>query len=470
MRRTKIVCTIGPASNSPEMLDRLIRAGMNAARLNFSHGTHEEHAVVVKAVRAASQRAGCPIMILQDLCGPKIRVGLIANGPIILKPGAEFVLTSRDVPGNEHEVSLDYKDLPNDVQPGDALLLSDGALEVDVVKTDGHDILCRVIVGGPLSSHKGVNLPSRTITAPILSEKDRNDLEFGIAQGVDCVAVSFVRSVEDVRAVRQVMQEKGVEIPIIAKIEKHEALDNLDDILAAVNGIMVARGDLSVELPMEKVPRIQKMLIAKTNRAGKPVITATQMLLSMVNSPRPTRAEVADVANAVLDGTDAVMLSEESAMGKYPVETVASMAKIAEEAEVGYPYDTWLQRVHSSELLETSEAVADAAVDLAKDLRAAAIVTCTENGSTATLVAKYRPACPIIATTPVESTYHRLALTWGVVPIRVAGAKDTDQMVAQAMEAALKTGLIRHGQKVVLTAGAAVGGHGTTNLVRAIDA
>ena len=319
MRKTKIVCTIGPASESPEVLGRMMDAGMNVARLNFSHGTHADHAAKIALLRQIADEKGLPIAILQDLAGPKIRTGAFACGSIQLQTGAEFVLTARDVPGDEHEVGLTYPELPQDVQVGDILLLADGALELRVEKVEGPDIHCRVILGGKLSSHKGINLPSRSIRAPILTKKDYDDLAFGLAQGVDFVALSFVRSAADIEVARAYMRAQGRIRPIIAKIEKHEALQDLDTIIAAVDGVMVARGDLGVDIPPEKVPTAQRMIIEKANFAGKPVITATQMLKSMTDAPRPTRAEVTDVTNAVLEGTDAVMLSEESAMGNYPV-------------------------------------------------------------------------------------------------------------------------------------------------------
>jgi len=466
-RRTKIVCTIGPASWSPEVLERLIRAGMNVARLNFSHGTHSEHGEVITAIRRIAAQLDQPIAILQDLAGPKIRIGEIEAGSMTLESGSVFTLTARPVLGNEREVSITYPDLPKDVQPGDTLLLSDGALELEVLEATGQDIKCRVIIGGPLSSHKGINLPTRSIKAPSLTEKDRDDLTFGIEQEVDYVALSFVRSAADVLEAKRFMQERGSAIPVIAKVEKHEALNNIDEIIQVVDGVMVARGDLGVETPLERVPLVQKMLIEKSNRAGKPVITATQMLRSMVDNPRPTRAEVTDVANAILDGTDAVMLSEESAIGKYPEEAVKMMARIAEDAESGFPFDAWGQRFEAKSEKALPEAVSQAACKLAENINAAAIITFTQSGSTAQLVAKYRPRRPILAPTPLERTYRRLALIWGVVPILSEAMKNTDEMIDKAFAATLKSRLVERGQKVVITAGAPVGVPGTTNLIKA---
>ena len=475
MRRTKIVCTIGPASNSAEVLERLILNGMNVARLNFSHGTQEEHGAVIKTIREVSKKTGRPVAILQDLAGPKIRIGEIKAGYITLAPDSEYILTNRQVDGDEYQATLTYPNLPKEVHAGDRLLLSDGALELNVIDTDGTDIRCRTVIGGRLSSHKGINLPSRSIKAPILSKKDKSDLAFGISQGVDYVAVSFVRSVDDVNAVKHFMHEQKTDIPLIAKIEKHEAVTHMDDIIAAVDGIMVARGDLSVEIPMEKVPHIQKKLIDKTNRAGKPVITATQMMFSMVNNPRPTRAEVADVANAVLDGTDALMLSEETAMGKYPVETVSFMSRIAEEADDGFPFDQWHPEITDDKEMVVSDAVADAACDLANDIKAGAVITCTVTGMTAWLVAKYRPAqAQILAPTPSKTTYDRLSLIWGVEPLLISDAeKDEenickDRIINRAVEAVRNSGIAYRG-RAVITAGLPDAGRGSTNTIKVVE-
>jgi pyruvate kinase len=465
--RTKIVCTIGPASRSPEKLEQLIKAGLNVARLNFSHGTQSEHQEVITTIRRIAAKLSLPIAILQDLAGPKIRIGKIESGQITLKSGARFILTTREVPGNENEVSVNYPDLPKDVQPGDSLLLSDGALELEVLETKEQDIKCQVVIGGPLSSFKGINLPTSSIKTSSLTEKDKKDLAFGIDQRVDYIALSFVRRPLDVTEAKNFMEMKGSTIPVIAKIEKHEALKNIDEIIPIVEGIMVARGDLGIETPLEKVPLVQKSLIQKSNLACKPVITATQMLRSMVDNPRPTRAEVADVANAVLDGTDAVMLSEETAIGKYPVETVSMMAKIAADAESSFPFAGWSQRVEKEGEKSIPEAVGQAACRLAESLNAASIITFTQSGSTARLIAKYRPREPILAPTPLEKTYRRLALIWGVVPVLGESIKDTDEIVDIAFKAALKSGLVKKGQRVVITAGAPVGVPGTTNLIRA---
>ncbi len=467
MPKTKIVCTVGPATHSPEVLERLIMSGMNVARLNFSHGTQASHKEVIHHIRRLASRLNRPVAILQDLSGPKIRIGPIERGEVSLNSGDMFILTNSQVPGDNQEVSINYPNLPEDVHPGDTLLLSDGALELEVTETSPQDIKCRVIVGGPLSSFKGVNLPTSSLKIPILTEKDKKDLAFGITQDVDYVALSFVRTAADVEDAKCIIQENNSAVPVIAKIEKHEAVSNIDQVIQAVDGIMVARGDLGVETPLEKVPLVQKMLIQKSNRAGKPVITATQMLRSMVENPRPTRAEVTDVANAILDGTDALMLSEESAVGEYPVESVSMMAKIAEDAESGIPYEIWARRVETKTEKSIPEAVGLAACKLAESINAACIITFTQSGSTAQLVSKYRPQRPILAATPLERTFRRLALNWGVVPLLCESSDNTDEMIKTTFQVALESGLVQRGQKVVITAGVPVGVPGTTNLVKA---
>jgi pyruvate kinase len=466
MPRTKIICTIGPASSTPTILEQLIRTGMNVARLNFSHGTQAEHEKAIKNLRRLTDLLERPLAILQDLAGPKIRVGLLKDGAVQLKSQAIFTLTSRDVPGDENEVSITYPDLPQEVRPGDTLLLNDGSLELKVLETTSTNIKCRVIVGGKLSSHKGINFPTSAIKAPSLTEKDKEDLKFGIQHGIDYVALSFVRSALDVLEARRFIQQHGANIPIIAKIEKHEALKNIDEIIGVVDGVMVARGDLGVETPLESVPLVQKMLIKKSNKLGKPVITATQMLRSMVDSPRPTRAEVTDVANAILDGTDAIMLSEETASGNYPVQAVEMMVKIAEDAETGFPYETRTRRSDAKVIKSLPEAVSYAACNLAVDVGATVVITCTQSGNTARMVAKHRPRQTILAPTPIEATYRQLALVWGVIPILSGEMKSTDDMIEKVILAALKSRLARLGEKVVITAGVPVGVSGTTNLIK----
>ncbi|HEY6147294.1 MAG TPA: pyruvate kinase [Thermoanaerobaculia bacterium] len=467
MPRAKIVCTIGPASESPAILESLVRSGMDVARLNFSHGTLDEHAANIRTIREISRRAGRPVAILQDLAGIKLRLGEIAAGNVRLEPGARFTLTNRPVPGDANEASIAYPDLPKSVRPGDKLLLADGDIELEAMETSERDIACRVISGGVISSHKGINLPTRSIEAPSLTEKDRKDLAFGIEQGVDFVALSFVRNAGNVSDARRFIESGGASIPLIAKIEKHEALANIDAILGASDGIMVARGDLGVETPLQHVPLLQKMLIAKANRAGKPVITATQMLRSMIDCPRPTRAEAADVANAILDGTDAVMMSEETASGRYPVESLEMMVRIAEDAETAFPYDVWRERIADIGVQSLPEAVADAACTLADDMGAAAIIACTQSGAAARLVARHRPRQPILALTPLPETCLGLSLVWGVSPIRIDPPRSTDELMDRVPGIAVESGHVRPGDRIVITAGIPVGVSGSTNTIKA---
>jgi pyruvate kinase len=464
MARTKIVCTIGPASRSPGTLEQLIRAGMDVARLNFSHGTQAEHLEVITEVRRIAQRLGRSVAVLQDLAGLKIRIGEMESGAVTLEAGAPFTLTTRPVLGSRQEASVDYPHLTEDVRPGDTLLLSDGDLELEVIGTTEKDVHCRVIMGGTLASRKGIDLPSRSITVPTVTDKDRDDLAFGLRYGVDYVAQSFVRTAADVLGMRRMIQDHGSTAPLIAKIETHEALTNIDEIIDRVDGVMVARGDLGVAIPLATVPRLQKMLIGKANRAGKPVITATHMLRSMQDSPRPTRAEVMDVANAVLDGTDAIMLSEETAIGRFPLEAVTTMAAIAADAESTFPFDAWIHRFATGGPLP--EAVARAACMMAADIDAAAIVTCTQSGGTARRVAQYRPRAPILAPTPHAESYRRLALVWGVTPLLNQSQATTDELIDGALGAALAAARVQRGDTVVITAGVPVGRPGMTNLIK----
>jgi len=467
-RRTKIVCTIGPTSASPGVLKKLMHRGMDVARLNFSHGSREEHRSVIETIRQISQEQGKEVAILQDLAGPKIRVGGIRGGSAVLKPRADFTLTTRDVPGDEKETSISFLGLPSMVKAGQRILLSDGALELKVLSRDGCNIHCKVVVGGVLGAHKGINLPATTLSIPALTEKDKEDMQFGIQQGVDFMALSFVRSASDIEEARRILRQENSDIPLIAKIEKHEALSHLDEIIGASDGLMVARGDLGVEIPLENVPILQKAIIQKANWAGKPVITATQMLRSMVENPRPTRAEVTDVANALLDGTDAVMLSEETAMGRFPVEAVSMMARIALRTERVFSQGRRKDREEGkSSRGEISEAISHATRSVAIDISAKAIITCTTSGSTARQVSKYRPSVPIVAISPHMNTVRRLSLSWGVIPLLSSAYFDTDDMVDKAVQRTLKSGIVRKGDPVVITAGIRVGLPGSTNLLRA---
>lgn len=471
MIRTKIVATIGPASRQPDVIEKMIAAGLNVVRMNFSHGTHEEHAAVLADVRRIATKLDRTVAVLQDLSGPKIRTGEMAAEGVELVAGQLFTLTSRDVPGDGKVVGLTWPDLPRTVRCGDELMLADGALMLRVESSSDTDIQCRVVVGGPLTSHKGINLPGRSISAPILTEKDREDLKFGIEMGVDLVAVSFVRTAHDMKTVRSLCKEYGHEhIPLIAKIEKFEALDNIDQIMPLANGIMVARGDLGVEIPIEQVPRAQKMLIRKANEAGIPVITATQMLGSMVNSPRPSRAEATDVANAILDGTDAVMLSEETAIGKYPVQAVETMTRLGQDIEADFPHQTWMSRFHCQADCSFKEAVAQSACELAESIGAAAIITCTMGGSTSRMVAKHRPKQMLLAMTPDDGTARRLAAVWGTLPVHVEQREDFVSIEREAINKALQAGFVQPGQSVVLTAGLPFAVRGTTNLIKVATA
>lgn len=466
-RRTKIVCTIGPASGSSKVIEDLMREGMDVARLNFSHGSYEEHSLAIRYVREVSLKLRKPVAILQDLSGPKIRTGLVRKEPVLLKEGTTFTLTSRHIPGNEREVSITYPLLPQKVENGQVILLADGLLELRVEEATSTDIKCRVITGGELASHQGINLPEASFEIPPLSEKDQKDLVFGIEHAVDFIGISFVRRAQDILQIRKMLKEKGKEeISVIAKIEKREALRNIDEIIKAADGIMIARGDLGVEIPLEKVPLAQKEIIKKCNLTGKPVITATQMLESMIENPRPTRAEVTDIANAIFDGTDAIMLSEETALGKYPVASAVMMSKIALETEKSLDYEKILIERALSVKPAVPDAISHATCEIAQNLKAAAIVIFTLSGSSARMVARYRPRVPIIARSPKQATVRKLALSWGVYPRQSSEIKDTDDMIDKAKRTALETGLVRRGERIVITAGTPFAIPGTTNLIK----
>lgn len=467
MRKTKIVCTIGPASRVYDVIEKLIRMGMNVARLNFSHGSYKEHLQVIENIRQASLKIGQPIAILQDLGGPKIRIGKIIKEPIFLKEGSSFILTNRKVPGDEQEVSLTFPSLPQKVKKGDCIFLADGTLELKVKEFTSTDIICRVVRGGKLTSHQGVNIPNISMDIPSLTEKDYQDILFGIKNKVDFIGLSFIRRAEDVLKVRKILKEnKAEEISLIAKIEKKEAVDNLKEIIEASDGIMVARGDLGVEIPLENVPLVQKNIIKKCNFVGKPVITATQMLMSMMSNPRPSRAEVTDVANAILDGTDAIMLSEETAVGNYPLEAVETMNKIALRIEKAIDYEKILSERSISVKPTNADAISHATCQVALDLKVKAIVTFTFSGSTARMVSRYRPPVPIIAASTQDSTVKKLTLSWGVYPFKTEELADTDDMITRSRKVALETGLVRPGEKIVITAGIPFRVPGSTNLLK----
>ena len=465
MRKTKIVATIGPASSSPKIIDELLLAGANVFRLNFSHGTQEEHRAVISDIRGAALRLDLPVAILLDLRGPKIRTGLLEKGSIELKPGQMITITTEEIKGNERVISTTYKELPKDVKPGDRILIDDGLMEVKVKAVSGNNVDCEVVYGGILKESKGMNLPGVNVSAPSLSKKDMGDLDFGISQGVDYIALSFVRKSADVVELKNYLKKNGVDIPVIAKIEKPEALTNLEAILEESDGIMVARGDLGVELSPEEVPIAQKKMIAMANAAGKSVITATQMLESMITNPRPTRAEASDVANAVFDGTDALMLSGETAVGKYPVKAVEMMAKIAVEAE-GPALKQQLVRRKKEMPSSFSQAVAFASYAAAGELHAKAVVVFSQTGSTAKLVSKLRPSTPIVAFTPLEETKRRLSLVWGVQPFCIEFGGHTDEMICRGEAALLNNGLAELGDTIVVVSGTKVGMRGATNMMK----
>jgi pyruvate kinase len=464
MRRTKIVATIGPATESAEVLRRLIEAGATTFRLNFSHGDHSEHARRIATIRAVAHELGVHIGILQDLQGPKIRLGRFAGGPITLARGDSFSLTCREVGCGQQIATVTYDRLADEVPPGSRILLDDGRVEmvVEAVDQPGQTLHCRVSVGGVLSNNKGVNFPDVQLSIRALTDKDRIDLAFGLQQGVDWVALSFVRNPSDMQEIRELIRSQGHSTPVVAKIEKFEAIDSIDAILPLCDGVMVARGDLGVEMPAEEVPLLQKELIRKANSLGIPIITATQMLDSMASCPRPTRAEVSDVANAILDGTDAVMLSNETAVGDYPVEAVATMAQIARRIERDYP-----QRVLDSHMATTiPNAICQAVSSIARQLNAAAILPLTKSGSTARNVSKFRPSTPILAITHEVQVARQLQLVWGVNPLLVAEQVNTGSTFNVAMGVAQNLGLLREGDLVVQTQGTLENVSGSTDLVR----
>lgn len=435
------------------------------ARLNFSHGSHEEHTDNIHKIREISAKLDRHTAILQDLSGPKVRVGDFPDGAISLERGAEFILTVKHVEGNEHMASVSYQDLPRAVKQNDTILLSDGHIQLKVIDSDASEINCRVVVGGQLSSYKGINLPTGSIKIPSMTPKDRKDVEEGIKEGVDFVALSFVREAKDVSKLEKIINQKGADIPIIAKIEKHEAVTNIDEIIDAADGIMVARGDLGVEIPMENVPAIQKMLVRKCNQAGKPVITATQMLRSMVDNPRPTRAEAADVANAVLDGTDAVMLSEETAVGSFPVETVKMMSRITARIENSDDFNRTMAIRELPEGNSIAEAIGHSAIQIAQQICADAIITPTGHGKTAMTVSRYRPLIPILGLSSDHTILRRLSLIWGIKPVKVDYSDDMNVITEMVKKVAIENGF-KQGNKLVITASVPAGGH--TNMIKVL--
>ena len=459
IKKTKIVCTLGSASENEETLRELIKNGLNVCRLNFSHGSHEEHKGRMDLVKKLREELNMPTAILLDTKGPEIRTGKFDVPEVFLEEGQTFTITMKDVIGDKERCTVSYKGLANDVKPGDTILIDDGLVGLTVKEVNNDDIVCEVQNSGIVKNHKGVNVPGVKVNLPAITEKDRSDIEFGIEQGIDFIAASFVRKVSDVLAIREILEENNAEhIKIISKIENQEGVENLDEIIEVSDGIMVARGDLGVEIPTEEIPVVQKLMIKKCNEAGKPVITATQMLDSMIRNPRPTRAEVTDVANAIYDGTDAIMLSGETAAGKYPVEAVKTMATIAKRAE-----ETMRNRrdkINKSK--NVTDAISYATCTTAMDLEAKAILSSTASGHTARMVSKFRPDCPIVATTSNESVRRQLALTWGVLPLMREKSANIDQVIVNSIEAAKTSNYVSKDDVVVITAG----GGETTNLIK----
>jgi len=467
MRRTKIICTIGPATEDKDVIKRLIQNGMDVARLNFSHGSHEEHKKRIDTIREAAEEVNKPIAIILDTKGPEIRIGSFKKGEVYLEKGQEFVLTTEEgIEGDNERVWVTYSELPQSVEKGSVILLDDGLIELEVVDIREKEVVCIVQNSGILRDRKGVNLPGVSLELPAVTEKDYHDIIFGIQNEVDYIAASFIRRASDVLEIRRILEEnEAFHIGIISKIENREGVKNINEIIKTSDGIMVARGDLGVEIPAEEVPLIQKDIIKRCNKAGKPVITATQMLESMINNPRPTRAEASDVANAILDGTDAVMLSGETAVGRFPVETVRIMSRIAEKAETAIDYRNILKQKDTTTKTIT-DAIGHATVTTALDLEAAAIISATKSGYTARMISKYRPPSKIIAVTPEEKVLRKLSLTWGVIPLLAPEKETTDEMIDESILAALQSGNIKNGDLVVITAGVPVGITGTTNLLK----
>ena len=468
LRKTKIICTLGPAVDDEEMIRKLIRAGMDAARFNFSHGDHEEHLQRLNKLKNVRDAMSCAVATILDTKGPEIRIKGFRTKNITLEAGASFTLTTRETVGTEEFVSVTYPDLHKEVAPGQEILIDDGLVALKVERIEGQDIRCTVENGGTLSANKSINIPGAQIHLPALTEKDISDIRFGVENDFDFIAASFVRRAADVQAVREVLDRfGGQEIKIIAKIENQEGVDNIDEILAAADGVMVARGDLGVEIPAARVPILQKQIIRKGLRLGKPVITATQMLDSMIRNPRPTRAEVSDVANAVFDGTSCVMLSGETAGGKYPVEALTAMVEIVTEAEQSIHYWRQFRKQRVVPAGNINDAITHTCCLTAMDLEAKAILAATSSGRTARMICRFRPACPVAALTMHEKVRRQLAISWGVIPFLTGEVNSTDRIFSLSAEVALKEGLVHNGDTVVITAGVPLGKSGSTNLIKA---
>ncbi len=463
-RHSKIVCTIGPASREPRVLRRLLEAGMDVARLNFSHGSHAEHLACMQTLRLIAKKLGKPLAILADLQGPKIRTGPLAGGgPVMLRSGQKFTITTAKILGDATRVNTVFLPLPKEVRRGDRILLSDGLIELRVEGVHGREVRCHVVNGGALGEHKGINLPGVKLRVPALTEKDREDLRFALAHGADYIAVSFIRRPDDVLLAKRLIRRARKETPVIAKLEKPEAIANLEEILRVADGVMVARGDLGVEMNPESVPVVQKEIIARAREFRRPVITATQMLESMTENPRPTRAEASDVANAIFDGSDAVMLSAETASGKYPVEAVSMMARIICEAEGSI---TEFPRPATQEKLKVAETVAELVCHASRELHMKWIVVFTHSGFTARLISRYRPLVPMVAFTPETETLRRLALVWGVAPKGIHDLRKVDQLAEISEKRLLQEKLVRHGDTIAIVAGTPMGVRGSTNFMK----
>ena len=467
MRRAKIVCTLGPATASPRRIRELVYAGMDVARLNMSHGSHEDHAESYRLVREASDASGHGVGIFADLQGPKIRLATFADGPVLLRRGQEWTITTRDVPGDEKECGTTYSGLPGDVNVGDPVLIDDGKVRLRVTAVEGQDVRTEVLIGGKVSNHKGINLPGVAVSVPALSEKDIEDLRFALHLTVDFIALSFVRDAKDADDVRKIMEEEGIHLPVIAKIEKPQAIENLDEVIAAFDGLMVARGDLGVECPLEDVPFLQKQVVEKARLNAKPVIVATQMLESMISNPAPTRAEASDVANAVLDGADAVMLSGETSVGEYPVHTVETMARIISATE-DHAMEGGLGQVKEIDWDPHTRGgvIAKAAEEVAERVGAKYVVAFTKSGDSARRMSRLRSAIPVLAFTPEAAVRSQLALSWGVETFKTSEVQHTDEMVRQVDEQLLRIGRVEEGDLVVIIAGSPPGIPGSTNALR----
>jgi len=466
MLKTKIICTLGPATDDENVLRELIQKGMNVARLNFSHGSYEEQQIRIDTFKKLRSESGLPIALMLDTKGPEIRIKKFKDGQADLVEGQKFTLTTRDSVGDNSGVSINYHDLPHDLQIGNSILIDDGLIKISVESIDKENIVCNVVNGGTICNNKSINIPDIQINLPYMSEQDKSDILFGIQNDVDFISASFVRNKQDVLEIRDLLSENnGKHINVIAKIENQDGVDNIDEIISVSDGIMVARGDMGVEIPFENIPSIQKMLVKKCYTAGKRVIVATQMLDSMIRNPRPTRAETTDVANAIDEGTSAIMLSGETAAGKYPVESLETMVKIAAKAESEINYRKRFEETHFP-MRNTTDAISHATCTTANDLNATAIITVTKSGHTARMVSKFRPDCPIIAATITESVWRQLALSWGVYPVTADIKTSTDELFDHVVERALASGLVKNGDLVVITGGVPLGISGTTNILK----